>query len=94
MPKQLTGLAFMMEFVQKYLDGESDRLSFELDFNHHLKKHYRKMERETGPLADCFYFYLAEEGHDKAMGLSDANHKKLIRRQFNEFKAALEDGIL
>ena len=94
MPRQKTGFPFMMDFVQEYLDGKSDRLSFELDFNHHLKKHFPKMEREAGELADCFAFYLAEEGHDKAQGLSDASHKKLILKQFKEFKAAMHDGIL
>ena len=94
MPRQKTGLAFMMEFVQGYLDGTISRLDFDLDFNDHLNKHYRKMERETGELADCFAFYLAEEGCDRAQGLPDADHKKLIRKQFKEFKAAMDDGIL
>ncbi|MCL2121703.1 MAG: hypothetical protein FWH28_05570 [Clostridiales bacterium] len=84
----------MMEFVQRYLDGTLSRIEFDLDFNDHLKKHYRKMERETGELADCFAFYLAEEGCDVAHGLSDADHKKLIRKQFQEFNAAMSDDIL
>ena len=94
MPRQKTGLAFMMEFVQEYLDGNNDRLGFDLDFNHYLIKHYPKMEREAGELADCFCFYLAEEGFDQTQGLSDAAHKKLIRKQYSEFKAAMNDGIL
>jgi len=94
MPRQKTGLVFMMEFVQRYLDGGLSRLDFDLDFRDHLNKHYRKMEREAGELADCFAFYLAEEGCDVAQGLSDADHKKLIRKRFKEFKAAMEDGIL
>ena len=89
-----SGLGFMMAFVQKYLDGEMDRLGFDLDFYHYLNKHYPKMEREGGELADCFSFYLAEEGIDQADDLSDAGHKKLIRKQFKEFKAAMSDGLL
>ena len=89
-----SGLGFMMAFVQEYLDGGMDRLSFDLDFNHYLSKHFPKMERECGELADCFNFYLAEAGYDKVQGLSDAAHKKKIRRQFDEFKAAMHDGIL
>ena len=84
----------MMAFVQGYLDGETDRLGFDLDFNHYLIKHYPKMERECGELADCFSFYLAEEGYDRVQGLSDAEHKRLIRKQFREFKAAMHDGML
>ena len=85
---------FMMAFVQDYLDGVLNRLDFDLDFNHYLIEHYPKMERECGELADCFNFYLAERGYDQAQELSDAEHKKLIRRQYNEFLAAIRDGIL
>ena len=84
----------MMEFVQEYLDGENDRLGFDLDFIHYLIKHYPKMERKSEDLADCFNYYLAEQGFDKAKGLSDADHKKLIQRRFDEFKSAMSDGLL
>ena len=88
-----SGLGFMMAFVQKYLDDEIDRLGFDLDFNHYLNKHYSKLEREIGELADCFSFYLTEEGIDQTDGLSDAGHKKLIRKQYKEFKAAMSDEL-
>jgi len=52
------------------------------------------MERKNRDLADCFYYYLAEEGFDQRQGLADGDHKKLIRRQFNKFKAAMRDGFL
>jgi len=42
---------------------------------------------------ECFNFYLAEEGIDKADGLTDAAHKKLIKRQFAEFESAMHDGM-
>ena len=86
-------MTFMMEFVQEYLDGERSRLDFDLDFIHYLIENYRKMERENMELAECFNFYLAEEGFDRAKGLSDTAHKKLIKKQYSEFKAAMEDGI-
>ena len=93
MPKK-SGLKFMMSFVQEYLDGTIDRLSFDLDFNHYLIEHFPKMEREAGELADCFCFYLSEEGFDRSDGLTDAKHKRLIRKQYKEFIAAMEDGLL
>ena len=83
----------MMKFVQEYLDGERNRMDFDLDFNHYLITYYPKMERENRDLAECFNFYLAEEGFDRAGGLSDAQHKKLIKKQFSEFEAAMHDGI-
>jgi len=89
-----SGFGFMMAFVQRYLDGGMDRLGFDLDFNHYLIKHYPMMECEGGELADCFCFYLGEEGLDQALELSDAAHKKLIRKQFKEFKTAMSDGML
>lgn len=92
MPKN-NAFAFMMSFVQEYLDGQRSRLDFNLDFSHYLIKHYGKMERADAELAECFNFYLAEEGFDQAQDLSDSQHKKLIRKQFNEFKAAMEDGL-
>ncbi|SHK78882.1 hypothetical protein [Desulforamulus aeronauticus] len=92
MPKN-TASKFMMTFVQEYLDGERSRLDFDLDFNHYLIKHYAKMERENPDLAECFNFYLAEDGFDQAVGLSDDRHRRLIQKQFNKFKAALRDGF-
>ena len=86
-------MKFMMEFVQEYLDGERSRLDFDLDFIHYLIENYRKMERENVELAECFNFYLAEEGFDRGKGLSDAAHKKLIKKQYGEFLAAMHDGM-
>ena len=84
----------MMEFVQDYLDGKFKRLDFDLDFAHYLVEQYPKMERECGELADCFNFYLAEEGYDQSHDLSDSEHKRLIQRQYNEFMLSLHSDIL
>lgn len=84
----------MMNYVQEYLDGKMDRLDWDLDFNNYLTKYYPKMKRESRDLADCFSFYLAEEGSDQGVGLSDGEHKKLIRKQWKGFKAAMRDGSL
>ncbi len=92
MPKS-TASEFMITFVQEYLDKKSDRLSFDLDFNHYLIQYYPKMERENPDLAECFNFYLAEEGFDQANGLSDVKHRELIRRQLKKFKSAMQDGF-
>jgi len=51
------------------------------------------MERVSGELADCFSFYLAEERIDQTDGLSNTEHKKLIRKQYKEFKSAKYDGL-
>ena len=92
MPRN-TSTEFMMNFVQAYLDGERSRMDFDLDFSHYLMKHYAKMERANRNLAECFNFYLAVEGFDHTEGVSNDQHKKLIQKQFTEFKAALRDGF-
>ena len=92
MPKKI-GTEFMFTFVQEYLSGEMDRLGWDLDFNHYFIQHYPKMERENSELAECFNFYLAEQGFEAGIDLDDGEHKKLIHRQWNEFKAAMCDGF-
>ena len=92
MPKK-SGTDFMITFVQDYLDGKTDRLSWDLDFSHYLMQHYPKMERENSELAEFFNFYLAEQGFDEGVGLPDDEHKKLIREQFLLFKDAVSDGF-
>ena len=52
------------------------------------------MERKSAKLAECFAFYLSEEGIDRTVGLSDAKHKALIRKQYKEFLSAMNDGLL
>ena len=92
MAKQLAN-DFMMSYVQDYLDGKTDRMSFDLDFSYQLMRNYRKMEREDPDMAEAFNFYLAESGFDITGGLSNGEHKKLIRRQFKELKAIARDGF-
>ena len=47
-------IAFMMDFVRKFIDEESSRLAFTLDFNHHLIQRYDKMYSENAEAADIF----------------------------------------
>jgi hypothetical protein len=52
------------------------------------------MEHENSSLAECFAFYLAEQGFDKAVNLfSDDEHKKLITKQWNAFKSVTVDDV-
>jgi hypothetical protein len=82
-----------MDFVKEYLDGEMDRIDFELDFNYYLIENYPAMEREDSGFADCFLYYISEEGFDRGGGLGDGEHKQLIRRQWDELHSAIRDGI-
>jgi len=51
------------------------------------------MELECGDLAECFGFYLSEQGFDEGVDLPDDEHKTLIREQFNSFKNACNDNL-
>ena len=93
MPRK-SALESMMAFFQEYLGGKIDRMDFDLSFNDFLVQSYPKMARQSRGIADCFVFYLSEEGYAQTLGMTDSDHKKLIRKQFSEFKSALRDGIL
>ena len=47
-------IAFMMDFVRKFIDEESSRLDFTLDFNHHLSLSFDKMYSENAEAAEIF----------------------------------------
>lgn len=93
MPR-MSGTEQMFNFVEDYLRGDMSRIDFDLDFNYYLREHYKSIERKYPGLAEALHYYLAENGFESAGHLSDADHKKLIRKQWKEFKAALRDGML
>jgi hypothetical protein len=84
---------FMMEMVNTYLSGKMPRYIFELDFQTEILSRYKKMVREHREYAELFYDLLSEGGIDAGDGLSDAEFKRLIRRQYNEVKSIAEDGF-
>ena len=43
-----------MEYVRKFIEEESSRLAFTLDFNHHLIQHYEKLYSENAEAAEIF----------------------------------------
>jgi hypothetical protein len=88
-----SGMKYMMDYVEEYLNGKLSRLDFDLDFSHNLMEHYPKMERENSELAECFNFYIAEQGFDKAMNLENAEHKEIIRRQYDKFMSLIREGL-
>lgn len=51
------------------------------------------MQRQDPDMAECFVYYLSEQGVDVSGGLSDDRHKNLIRRQWEQFTQAMDDGV-
>jgi hypothetical protein len=84
---------FMMNMVKEYLSGKMPRYIFELDFQTEILERYRKMVREDREYAELFYDLISEGGVDLGDGLSDAEFKRLIRRQYNEVKSIVRDGF-
>lgn len=83
----------MFEFVEDYLNGNMERMFFDLDFDYYFIKYYPSMERRNAAMAECFAYYLSEAGIDCSEGLSDDAHKALIQRQWDAFHEALHDGM-
>ena len=52
--KRKTNIRWMMRFIKEIIDGESDRLNFDLDFNYHLIQRYDKMYDEDPEAAEVF----------------------------------------
>lgn len=84
---------FMMGMVKTYLSGKMPRYIFELDFQTQILERYKKMAREHREYAELFYDLLSEGGVDAGNGLSDAEFKCLIRRQYNEVKNIADEGF-
>jgi len=84
---------FMRSFVEDYINGRIPRWQFDLDFSHHLISRYRKMERESPIIADCFACYLDEMGFEAGQSLPDDEYLDLIEYRYSEFVSALEDGM-
>ena len=84
----------MLDFVSDYLNGETERLFFDLDFDHYLIENWPKMELENRALSECFYYYVSEEGIDRCTDdMSDEEHREFMRAQFTAFEAAMKDGL-
>lgn len=92
MPRK-SNTQLMFDFVKDYLDGNMQRMFFDLDFDYYFIQYYPAMQRKDPEMAECFAYYLSEQGVDISDGLSDSQHKKLIRRQWKQFNDALDDGL-
>lgn len=87
------GFDFMVQYVKDYIDSDTGPMSFDMDFAHFLGENHPAMERKNQDAAEGLVFYLFEDGVETADGLTDAQHKRLIRKQFKAFIEALADGM-
>ena len=90
----MTNINYIMDMTKSFLDGEIDCISYWLDFPYEIEKRYRKMVREDRESAELIYDYLIEEGTDKYNDLTDAQFKKLIRKQYKYIKDIASEGFM
>lgn len=90
----MTNINFVMDMTKSFLDGEFDIIDFYLDFPYEIEKRYRKMVREDRDYAELIFDYLVEEGTNKYNDLSDAQFKRLIRKQYKYIKDVASEGFL
>ena len=90
----MTNINYIMDMTKSFLDGEIDIIDFYLDFPNEIEKRYRKMVREDRDYAELIFDYLVEEGTNKYNDLSDAQFKRLIRKQYKYIKDVASEGFL
>ena len=84
---------FMMELTKDFLDGKIDEVRYSLDFEYYLEKRSKKMQKECDDYCELIYECLYEEGIALYNELSDAEFKKLIRKQYNYIKKIIKEGF-
>ena len=84
---------YRMNMTKEYLNGQIDIIDYSLDFPYELEKRYKKMHREDDEYCDLIYECLYEEGVALFNELSDAEFKKLIRKQYNYIKKIIKEGF-
>lgn len=83
----------MMNMTKEFLSWKFDDISYTLEFPHELAQRYKKMHREDYDYCELIYECLYEEGIALYNKLSDADFKKLIRKQYNYIKKIAKEGF-
>ncbi len=84
---------FMMDMTKEFLAGKIDGLSYSLDFPYELEERYKKMAKEDEDYCNLIYEDLYEDGVAQFNKFSDAEFKKLIRKQYNYIKRIAKEGF-
>ncbi|HEX3028171.1 MAG TPA: hypothetical protein VHT34_02445 [Clostridia bacterium] len=84
---------YMMNMTKEYLSGKIDVIDYTLDFPYELDQRYNKMHREDDDYCYLIYECLYQEGVAMYNELSDAEFKKLIRKQYNYIKKIAKEGF-
>ena len=88
-----SNIDYMMNMTKEFLSGKIDEIAYTLDFPYELEKRYNKMYSEDDDYCELIYECLYEEGIAIFNDLSDAEFKKLIRKQYNYIKKIAKEGF-
>jgi hypothetical protein len=91
---RMTNIDFVMNMTKSFLNGEIDCMTYFLDFPYEVEKRYPKMLQENREYADLILEYLLEGGTDRFNNLSDAQFKKLIRKQYKYIQDVAGEGFI
>ncbi len=78
--------AFMIDFIQDFINGDIERYFFDLDYSAYVIEHFLHMEIENGRFADKFANTIDrayERGTD--LGLPDDEFRAEISNAFNKW---------
>ena len=87
--------AFMIDFISDFVNGESERYFFDLDYSAYVIEHFPHMEFENSRLADKFAYtidWAYERGTD--LGLSDEEFRVEISNAFDEWLGKKQSDII
>jgi len=87
--------AFMIDFISDFVNGELERLFFDLDYSAYVIEHFPHMELENPRLADKFAYTIDrayERGTD--LGLSDEEFRVKISNALDEWLGRKKPDII
>lgn len=87
--------AFMIDFISDFVNGEIERLFFDLDYSAYVIEHFPYMELENARFADKFAHtidWAYEHGTD--IGLSDEEFRVEISNSFSEWLGSKKPDIV
>ena len=88
-----TSIVFMMDYVEKYLNGKSQRFSFDLNFKFHLLRLWDEMCEEDMEWAQAIKHYIGDNGFEAGEELADSKYKELIRQQYHKVEKLVGKSI-
>ena len=89
----MTNINYIMDMTKSFLAGEIDGMNYYLNFPFEVEKRYQKMVREDGEYANLIFECLVEEGINKFDNLSDAQFKRLIKKQYKYIQDVASEGL-